>query len=257
MLVELVHLFGEYWENIVLVGGWVPDLLLGSKESPHIGSVDVDLALNHLKLKDEGYKSLRELLFSRGYQQGRQPFIFKRVVMLERAEITVQLDLLSGEYAGTGKGHRHQKVQEGFARKTRGCDLVFDNPVIVTIEGELPGGARDKVKLRVAALAPFLVMKGMALDERLKEKDAWDIYYCLQHCAGGLDQLIEEFKPLLGNRLVREGLEKIGKHFATEKHAGPRFVADFEEIVDSEERAIRERDAYEKVNYLLRRLGVL
>ncbi|MCK4728082.1 MAG: hypothetical protein KAT27_04090, partial [Desulfobacterales bacterium] len=48
VLVELVHLLGEYWKNIVLVGGWVPDLLLTRKESPHIGSIDVDLALNHL-----------------------------------------------------------------------------------------------------------------------------------------------------------------------------------------------------------------
>lgn len=38
---------------------------------------------------------------------------------------------------------------------------------------------------------------------------------------------------------------------------GPRFVADFEEITDPEEREIRERDAYEKVKYLLQKLGVL
>jgi hypothetical protein len=35
VLLELMHLLGEYWENIVLVGGWVPDLLLDSKKSPH------------------------------------------------------------------------------------------------------------------------------------------------------------------------------------------------------------------------------
>ena len=57
-----MHLLGEYWENIVIVGGWVPELLLGSKESPHIGSIDVDLALNHLKVREEGYKSIQELL---------------------------------------------------------------------------------------------------------------------------------------------------------------------------------------------------
>jgi len=33
-------------------------------------------------------------------------------------------------------------------------------------------------------------MKGMALDDRLKEKDAWDIYYCIQNYPGGLDHLI-------------------------------------------------------------------
>ncbi len=257
VLVELVHLLGEYWKNIVLVGGWVPDLLLTRKESPHIGSIDVDLALNHLELRDEGYKSIQSLLVERGYVQGKQPFIFHRKLMVEGNEITVQVDLLSGEYQGTGEGHRHQRIQGGLARKTRGCDLVFDNPVVVTIEGELPGGARDTVKVRVASIVPFLVMKGMALDERLKEKDAWDIYYCIQNYPGGLDYLIEEFRPHLEHGLVREGLDKIAKHFASEKHVGPGFVADFEEIADPEERAIRERDAYEKVRYLLRKLEAL
>jgi hypothetical protein len=256
VLVELMHLLGEYRENIVVVGGWVPDLLLSSKESPHIGSIDVDLALNHLKLSDEGYMSIQELLISRGYVQGKQPFIFNRTLKLEGNEITVQVDLLSGEYQGTGKSHRHQKIQGGLARKTRGCDLVFDNPVVVTVVGKLPDGAWDTVKVRVASIVPFLVMKGMALDERLKEKDAWDIYYCIQNYPGRLDQLIEEFRPNLRHALVREGLEKIGKHFASAKHMGPRFVADFEEITDPEEREIRERDAYEKVKYLLQKLGV-
>jgi hypothetical protein len=257
VLLELMHLLGEYWENIVVVGGWVPELLLDNTESPHIGSIDIDLALNHLKLRDEGYKSIQELLTQRDYVQGKQPFIFSRTVMIEENEITVQVDLLSGEYQGTGKGHRHQKIQGGLARKTRGCDLVFDKPIIATIQGELPGGAKDTVKVRVASIVPFLVMKGMALDDRLKEKDAWDIYYCVQNYPGGLDRLAEEFKSYLEHRLVREGLEKIAKHFGSEKHVGPRFVADFEEISEPEEREIRERDAYEKVRYLLEKLKII
>jgi len=38
---------------------------------------------------------------------------------------------------------------------------------------------------------------------------------------------------------------------------GPKFVADFEDIQDSDERAIRMRDAYERVNHLLSELGIL
>ena len=76
VLIELVHLLAEYWENIVLVGGWVPELLLGGTENPHVGSTDVDLALNHLKLKDGGYKSIEDLLLAKGYERGKQPFIF-------------------------------------------------------------------------------------------------------------------------------------------------------------------------------------
>ena len=120
VLVEIIHLLGEYSENIVLVGGWVPDFLLSNEVNPHIGSIDVDLALNHLKLRDEGYKSIQESLTGRGYVQGKQPFIFNRTVLIEGNEITVQVDLLSGEYQGTAKSHRHQKILGGLARKTRG-----------------------------------------------------------------------------------------------------------------------------------------
>lgn len=257
VLLELVHLLGEYRDHIVLVGGWVPEILLGSEESPHIGSIDVDLALNHLKLRDEGYKSIKKLLFERGYLQGKNPSIFERKVVIAGNEITVQVDLLSGEYQGTGKSHRHQKIQGGLARKTRGCDLAFENPIVVTIEGELPGGARDTVKLRVASIVPFLVMKGMALDNRLKEKDAWDIYYCFQNFPGGLENLILKFLPHLNHGLVQEGLGKIASHFRSERDMGPKFVADFEELTDPEERAVRERDAYEKIRYVLEKLGII
>jgi hypothetical protein len=51
------------------------------------------------------------------------------------------------------------------------------------------------VKIQVASLVSFLVMKGMALDDRLKEKDAWDIYYCVRNDPGGLDALADEVKP--------------------------------------------------------------
>ena len=37
----------------------------------------------------------------------------------------------------------------------------------------------DKGAIRVASIVPFLVMKGMALADRLKEKDAYDIVFCV------------------------------------------------------------------------------
>ena len=50
VLVELVNLFNEYRDDIRIVGGWVPDLMF--PEQDHVGSVDVDVLINHLTLKD-------------------------------------------------------------------------------------------------------------------------------------------------------------------------------------------------------------
>ncbi|MBI2266537.1 MAG: hypothetical protein HYU64_15475 [Armatimonadetes bacterium] len=257
VLIELAHLLVEYREKIVLIGGWVPEFLCSSPEKPHIGSVDIDLALDHRRISQESYKTIEHLLQGRGYLTGNQPFVFVRKVKHGDREINVSVDLLSGEYEGTGRGRRHQRIQGILARKVRGCDLAFDLFVEVTIEGELPDGGKDSVTIRVASMVPFISMKGLALDERLKEKDAWDIYYCIRNYPGGLETLAGEFKPHVDRRQVREGLDKIAKHFAGENHVGPTFVADFEEVTDPEERAFLKRDAFERVQAFLGKLGMV
>ncbi len=251
VMLELTHLLGEYKDDIVIIGGWVPELLL----SDHVGNIDVDLALNHLTLHEAGYTTIEKLLLSQEYRKNvDQPYIFYRTVVVNNKEIDVEVDLLSGEYAGTSKSHRHQSIQDIKARKARGCELAFDLASEVTISGHLPNGGKDTVKVRVASIVPFIVMKGMAIYDRLKEKDAYDIYFCLKNYPGGLDTLVEEFRPHASNGLVKEALGKIAGKFATYDSVGPVHVADFLEIVDSEDRERVQRDAYERVSYLVGKL---
>lgn len=256
VLLELTRLLGQYRDDIVLIGGWVPELLCPEAESPHTGSIDVDLALNHRTLQDAGYRTIQQLLLAHGYQEGSQPFVFHRVVKVNGRDITVEVDFLAGESEGTGPGHRTQKVQGIRARKARGCDLAFEMSTEVTIQGTLPGGAKDSAMVRVATIVPFIVMKGMALHDRLKAKDAYDIYYCLCNYPGGLDSVVESFLPHLENPLVQEGLKKIAEKFVSPAHTGPKAVAAFEGIEDAEARAQLERDAYERVTFLLERLKI-
>jgi hypothetical protein len=61
----------------------------------------------------------------------------------------------------------------------------------------------------------------------------------------------------MGNGLVREGFKNIAEKFASPDHVGPTFVADFEEISDAEARAVTKRDAYERIQHLLRELGLV
>ena len=126
----------------------------------------------------------------------------------------------------------------------------------IRIEGRIPGGAHDIVTVRVSSIVPFFVMKGMAMDARIKEKDAWDIYYCVLNYPGGIDALAEEFISHLNHRLVKEGLQKIATKFSSEKDFGPRSVVDFEGIDDSEEKERIQRDAYERVNAQLKKVGI-
>ena len=257
VMLELVHLLGEYRDDIVVVGGWVPALLIPQDKVRHIGSMDVDLALNHKTLRDPGYKSIRNLLLGRGYRQDDdQPFIFWRTIMVGERPMEIEVDLLAGEYEGTARKHRTQEVQDVRARKARGCELAFLFAAEVPIEGTLPDGARDKGTVRIAAIIPFLAMKGMAMATRLKEKDPWDVYYCVKNYPGGPDALSAEFAPHIEHGLVKEGLRHIAEKFASPDHTGPKSVANFDELADPEERAIIQRDAYERVQDLIRRLGI-
>lgn len=255
VLLEVAHVLAGYREQTVLVGGWVPGLILPGHPLRHVGSLDVDLALDHRALQEPVYKTIERLLCERGYTPGAQPFIFWRTVQVGEQAIRVEVDLLAGEYEGTGRSHRTQRIQGVRARKARGCDLAFDLNTVVAMEGRLPNGAQDTATLRVASVVPFVVMKAIALRDRLKEKDAWDIYFCLRNYPRGLGALAEEFLPHVRHGLVREGLQALHAAFASREQVGPHLVADFEDPTDVEERAFLERDACERVQELLKGLA--
>lgn len=255
-IVELMGVLGEYREEIVLVGGWVPSLLLPEPADPmdrHPGSLDVDLALDHTKLTAAGYETIEKLLLQAGYEHlGKQPFQYFR----EIHGVRVRVDLLAGEYGGTGKSHRTQKVQDVRPRKAHGCDLVFQiASVTVPLEGRLPSGARDTVRVPLASVVPFLTMKAIVMSERRKNKDAFDIWYVLHHFPGGLEAIVAAFRPHLKNGLVQEGLKVLAEKFASLEHVGPREAAEFDEDLSTEAKAIRQRQAFELVHNLLEQLG--
>jgi hypothetical protein len=256
VMLELVRLLGEYRDDAVIIGGWVPELLLSGAQPKHIGSIDVDLALNHRRITEAGYRTILEHLTQRGYKPGDNPHVFYRDVIVEGQEVKVEVDLLAGEYGGTGKSRRHQRIQDITPRKARGCDLAFEMNSEVQLEGTLPDGGEDCAKVRVAGIVPFIIMKGMALSDRMKAKDAWDIWFCLKNYPGGLGALVDAFRPHIKNKLVAEGLRKIREKFTSPNHVGPKWVADFDEIDDQETRELRIRDAYERVQDLLVRLGI-
>jgi len=256
VLVEVVHILGEYRDEMTLVGGWVPALLLPDGDS-HVGSTDVDIAFDHKAVSDDVYARIGDTLRQNGYEQDkRQPFIWYREVDLGQGPLTVELDFLAGEYEGQGSSHRTQRVQDVHMRKARGADLLGDLSVERQIEARLPSGAIDRVSIRVAGIVPFIVMKASALEGRIKSKDAYDIHYCLRNYPGGVTAVAEEFSPHAEHGLVQEAAHALGNKFASPEHVGPRLVVEFEEAT-GEEAELLARDAYERVQVLLEALRVV
>ncbi len=100
---------------------------------------------------------------------------------------------------------------------------------MVLIEGEMPTGGRNRVQIAVASIPALLAMKGYAISNRLKQKDAYDIYFSVRNFPGGLDALVAATKPLLEVETAREGYRLLSEKFRDMDDFGPTSVRQFVE----------------------------
>jgi len=165
VLLELSRVLGAYSKRIVLIGGSVPPLLLPKAAAEHIGTTDIDLAIDHNAISAQEYKTIEDLLIASGYTSGKQPYAFMKKLQIDGTSVEIQVELLAGQYGGSGKGPRTQKVQGIRAMKMRGCDLAFLMCQAIQINGVMPSGALDSSSIYVPTMTAFLSMKGIALSK--------------------------------------------------------------------------------------------
>ena len=253
VLVELVNLFDEYRDEIRIVGGWVPDLMFPGEG--HVGSVDVDVLINHTKLKDSGYLTMSKILLRNGYTEHPEKyFSFIKQVKIDGVIYDVDVDILAGMYGGTQEKKRSQHVQGIKALKATGGNFAFEfAPQTVKVEAERTDGALDVANVNVIAVVPFFVMKTAAMG-RGKAKDAYDLYFLIKHYSGGIEGLAHLFGDYKESKIIQEMKAKLNDKFASPDHAGPVDVAAFLDLMDEDEIAFTKRDAYEQVQALIRRI---
>jgi len=250
-LIEALTVLGKHRERMAVVGGWVPELLMPGQG--HMGSLDVDIALDADRFPPHVYETVRNDLLAAGYVQTDIQNRFERQVPGKATPVRV--DLLCGEYAGENENATHEMIQGISVWKARGLDLATWFNTTVRVSGTLPGGGRNEVEVAVPTVPAFLCIKGILLDDRKKEKDAYDIYFCTANYPGGLEKLASEFEPMLSNELVREALGILRAKFSTIEHIGPVWAAAVAAESGQDEEFSR-RDAFEQVNRLLDLLGI-
>ncbi len=259
-LLELMLALGAYQQGLVLVGGWVPYLLLKKYQRKdvafsHIGSQDIDIAVNPAIVDEKKYATMLELLQQRGYTpKTGTAFSFIKTVVTNKGEEHIQIDFLGPEYGGTTKGHRHQIVQDNFhLRKARGADIVFTHSEEIIVEGKLPGGGEGRTTIRVADIVGILTTKGITLGSRYKEKDAYDLTSLLLYYKQGPLAVAEELRPFQEHGLVKEALTAIREKFRSREAEGPTWTADFQEVVGELREQVKTQ-AYLQVQRFLRAL---
>jgi len=261
-LLELMIALGEYREGLVLVGGWVPYLLLkqyqpSSADFQHIGSKDIDIAVNPKIVNESGYASILEILEQRGYKPKLDAkgnpiqHSFVKNVSTDKGKEQIQIDFLGPEYGGTKKSKRHQRIQDDFlVRKARGADLMFDHAIDITLEGKLPDGTEGRTNIKMANIVGIMTMKGIVVGSRYRQKDAYDIHSLVLYYKSGPFAVAKEIRPFVDHGLVKEALESIHEKFRSREAEGPSWVADFLEV-DDELREQVKTQAYLQVQRFL------
>jgi hypothetical protein len=257
VLIEIGQLLGANRSHVVLVGGSVPAILLPHATSAHVGTLDIDLELDPEALSEGQYADLVESLVSQGYERnipGLKPFQLRRWARLDDGEaIAVVVDLLMPRESAPKKnrpslvdGLRVQGIDGG------GIALLFNT--VIKIDGQMPDGRHNAVDIHVATIPALLVMKGFALTQRDKLKDAYDIWYCVRHFVGGADALAKECRRLLDVAVARQGFGLIASKFRSIDDFGPASVRRFLQGADLPSDLSPDQiqtDAYMRVSQLL------
>jgi len=235
------------------VGGWTPDLLLPDADEPHVGSIDVDLALDAAKLKDGRYAELIKLLLdTKRYRAGEKDFQLVVEVDLKDGEkpVQVEVEFLAPKEVKLKK-NKPKLLADFRVLQVEACSEAFHNPVELKIPGQNVRGATNTVRLRVASLADFLVMKAHAIGGRDKPKDTYDFCYCLEQFPAGMDKLAEDWKKRAREKNIARAVEILREKFASVEAFGPQQLVEFHSAPDADTQAMQARQAYELVQKFL------
>jgi hypothetical protein len=257
VLVDVGQVLASFTDCLVVVGGWVPDLLIPEAEESHIGSIDVDLALDAAKLDKGRYAEMLKLLIdTKRYRQGEKEFQLVTDVDLKDGDKPVQVEVEFLAPKDVKLKKNKPKLLPGFrVLQTEACGVAFNSPIEQKVTGENIRGAKNTVRWRIASLADFLVMKAHALAGRDKPKDSYDFCYCLEHFPEGRKKLAAEWTERRKEKHVAKAIEILYEKFESVEAFGPQHLVEFHNSSNPEEQAMQARQAYELVRQFLNMVG--
>ncbi|MCI4326296.1 MAG: hypothetical protein L3K16_01465 [Thermoplasmata archaeon] len=234
-LLELGRTLRAYRESLILVGGWVPYLLIerhgpAASEFLHVGSIDIDFVVDPDRIGEEEYATIVELISGAGWKpcEGKR-FSFERTVIgSDGKAYDIQVDFLTPAPGGTDRPHRHRPIQADLqARTMRGAELALAHRNSIHLSGTLPDGADSTADLLMLDVTGCLGTKAIALGDRYKQKDAYDIVSVIDRYGGGIPEVAGLVHPSSKEPLLAEALDVLRNKFRTQRSEGPIWYAEF------------------------------
>src|SRR6188768_3342120 len=209
----IATILGDLMEDLVIVGGLVPTLLIDQDDLPegaerHVGTMDLDIGLSVVLLDTQRYKTVAQRLRSAGFVPGlnekgnpsRQTWVIEHT-----ARVTV--DFLIPPTLDGDKGGRLRDLEPDFAAfLAPGLQLAFIDQVEVVLDDRTILGELAKRTIRVCGPGAYVVLKALAVRLRGEAKDAYDLYYFVKNYGSGVQQLSAKVGALLGHAATRQAL---------------------------------------------------
>jgi len=225
---------GDLMDEVVVVGGLVPSLLIDQSALPdgvsaHVGTMDLDVGLK-LALLDEGrYSTLTERLRDAGFVQDRTE---DGRPTRQRWRVTgtgsVTVDFLIPPSLATDQGGKLRDIEKDFAAIIApGLKLAFEDRRRVRIGGKTIFGEKATRGVWVCGPGAFVVLKALAFLDRGENKDAYDLYYLIRNFGSGVEDVAACLRPFIDDPEAQRAIDVLRTDFLDHEGVGPRRVAEF------------------------------
>jgi hypothetical protein len=232
---------GAYLDDVCIVGGLVPPLLIDSSRTDdddlHPGTNDLDIGLALALLDDERYAEISRRLRSEGFEPDTTDNGNPTVQRWRLGGLKVTIDFLMPPAPEQDPAMRVLKLQPDFgAVITPGLELAFDERVEIALDGHTFTGERTRRKVPVCGPTAFVVLKALAFGDRAEPKDAYDLVYVIRNTPGRGDAVAQRLQLHAESHaeIVARALRLLARDFDGPSGLGPRRAAAFTVAEDAE-----------------------
>jgi len=225
---------GDLMEELVVVGGLVPSLLIDQEKlpenvTPHVGTLDLDLGLAFALVGEQRYddvvERLRNAKFTADVNEDGKPT--RQRWRISDPPVTVDFLIEPETGAEAQAGRLFPLTKDWAAIIAPGLHLAFRNNQVVTLDGRTIIGETAKRDIRVCGAGAFVVLKALAFHIRGENKDAYDLFYLLRNYGRGVSDVAAQFHPFLPDASAVKAMECLQADFNDSESIGPRRVAEF------------------------------
>ena len=236
---------GDLVQDLVIVGGYAPQLMIPQDELPeggekHVGTVDLDLGLAIGILNAERYREIAARLRDAGFQPDRNDKgnVTRQRWVIEDGGERCTVDFLISPPTGEARVGTIQGLEPDFgALVVRGLHLAFRDRMKVTLSGKTIRGEKATRDVYVCGPGAFTVLKALSFRDRGKDKDAYDLFYVVTHFRDGPADIGRIVRELTDDPATQDAIAILEEDFRELESLGPMRVAAF--LGDQADEAIR------------------